>query len=94
MMTEARVGGESSGVLGTVLGAGGLGALIGVVGTILTALINRQPPLAALVDARIRVLIEGYERRISELQREIDKLEAKVDALTKALDAARSRRAS
>lgn len=83
---------DSNGVLGTVLGAGGLGALIGVVGTILTALINRQPPLAAIVDARIRVLIEGYERRIEQLEREISKLETKVGALTKALDEARSQR--
>lgn len=80
---------EWNGIFGTLLGAGGLGALIGVVGTIVTALINRQPPLAAVVDARIRVLIEGYERRVTELQQEVARLEAKVDALTRALAAAR-----
>lgn len=83
---------DANGVLSTVLGAGGLVALIGGVGTILTALINRQPPLAAIVDARIRVLIEGYERRISELEQEVHRLEARVDALSQALEASRSRR--
>lgn len=73
----------------TALGAGVFGAVIGIVGTVATALINRQPPMAALVDARIRVLIESYESRISELQDEVVKLEAKVDALTKALKQAK-----
>jgi hypothetical protein len=71
------------------LAAGVLGAVIGVVGTIVAAFISRQPSLAALVDARIRVLIESYESRISELQVEVVKLEAKVDALTKALQQAK-----
>lgn len=74
----------------STVAAGVLGAVIGVVGTILAALINRQPPLAALVDARIRVLIESYEGRICELQQEVLRLEAKVDALTNALHHARS----
>lgn len=73
----------------TTLGAGVIGAAIGVVGTVVTALINRQPPMAALVDARIRVLINSYESRISELHEEVFKLEAKVDALTKALQQAK-----
>lgn len=83
---------DSSGVLGTAVGAGGLGALIGIVGTILTALINRQAPLAAVVDARIRVLIDGYERRIEQLEHKVAKLETKVDLLTKALDEVRARK--
>lgn len=73
------------------IGAAGIGGIIGVVGTIATALINRQQPMAALVDARIRMLIEGYERRINELQGEILKLEQKVDALTHELELARMR---
>jgi len=73
----------------TMLVAGSIGAVFGVVGTVLAALINRQPPMAALVDARIRVLIESYESRIGELQAEVVKLEAKVDALTKALQQAK-----
>jgi hypothetical protein len=72
--------------LGTAVGAGGLGALIGIVGTILTALINRQAPLAAIVDARIRVLIDGYERRIEQLEHKVTKLETEVELLTRALD--------
>jgi hypothetical protein len=83
---------DSSGVLGTAVGAGGLGALIGIVGTILTALINRQAPLAAVVDARIKVLIDGYERRIEQLEHKVAKLEVKVDLLTKALDEVRARK--
>lgn len=83
---------DGSGGLWSTVGAGGFGALIGVAGTILTAMINRQPPMVAMIDARIRTLIEGYERRISDLQREIAKLEGKIDALTRALDEARVHR--
>jgi predicted RNase H-like nuclease (RuvC/YqgF family) len=72
------------------VGVAGLGAAVGIVGTIITALINKQHPMAALVDARIRLLIEGYERRINELQSEIAQLELKVDALTKELERART----
>lgn len=79
---------DSNGAIWSTLGAGGFGALIGVMGTIVTALINRQPPMAAMIDARIRTLIEGYEKRINDLQHEIAKLESKVDALTRALDEA------
>jgi hypothetical protein len=74
---------------GTV-GAAGIGAVVGIVGTIFTALINKQHPMAALVDARIRLLIEGYERRINELQSEIAMLELKVDALSKELERSRT----
>lgn len=74
---------DSNGEIWSTLGAGGFGAAIGVIGTILTAMINRQPPMAALIDARIRTLIEGYEKRINDLQHEIAKLEAKIDALTR-----------
>lgn len=73
----------------TTLGAGGIGTALGVIGTIIVALINRQPPMAVLVDARIRTLIEGYEKHVTDLQQEIQKLETKVNALTRALDAAR-----
>ncbi|MCI0600442.1 MAG: hypothetical protein L0Y60_13135 [Beijerinckiaceae bacterium] len=73
------------------LGVAGMGAALGVAGTVLTALINRQHPMAALVDARIRLLIEGYERRIDQLESEIGKLEQKVDALTKDLEKSRAR---
>ncbi|WOJ88075.1 hypothetical protein RZS28_09410 [Methylocapsa polymorpha] len=83
---------DGSGNFWSTLGAGGFGALIGVIGTILTAMINRQPPMAAMIDARIRTLIEGYERRISDLQHEIAKLEGKIDGLTRALEDARIHR--
>jgi outer membrane murein-binding lipoprotein Lpp len=86
-MVRAMFGNDGSSW--TMLVAGTLGTLLGVAGTVLAALINRQPPMAALVDARIRVLIESYESRIGELQAEVVKLEAKVDALTKALQGAK-----
>jgi len=81
-----------SNIWGT-LGIAGIGAVLGAIGTILTALINRQHPMAALVDARIRLLIEGYERRIVELEAEVTKLEQKIDALTKQLERSRTREA-
>jgi hypothetical protein len=74
--------------------SGSAGAVLGIFGTIIVALINRQPPMAALIDARIRMLIEGYEKHISDLRTEIRKLEMKVDALTKALEQARMERAA
>ncbi len=74
----------------TAVGAGGLGTALGILGTIIVALINRQPPMAALIDSRIRTLIEGYEKHVDDLQREIRKLERKVDALTRALEEART----
>ena len=73
--------------------SGSAGAVLGILGTVIVALINRQPPMAALIDARIRTLIEGYEKHINDLQSEIRKLETKVDALTKALEQARTDRA-
>jgi uncharacterized protein YlxW (UPF0749 family) len=74
--------------------SGSAGAVLGIFGTIIVALINRQPPMAALIDARIRTLIEGYEKHVGDLQTEIRKLETKVDALTKALEEARMERAA
>ncbi len=78
-----------TGSVGQLLGAGSLGAILGSLAIIIAALIKRQSPMAALIDARIRTLIEGYEKRINDLQQEIEKLECKVDTLTKALDEAR-----
>lgn len=77
---------ESGGFIGTVLGAGAGGVLIGAVGTIIVALINRQAPMAALVDQRIRALLEAYEKQNESLREEIARLEKKVAAL----EAARS----
>ena len=68
------------------IGAGGIGTALGVFGTIVVALINRQPPMAVLIDSRIRTLIEGYDKHINDLQEEIRKLEAKVNALTAELE--------
>lgn len=68
------------------LSAGVVGALIGAVATIIAAVISRQPTLTAVVDDRIRVLLEHYERTIKELRGEIAQLESKVDFLTTELN--------
>ncbi len=70
-------------------GIGGL--VVGSIGTALGHLFNSRASMAALVDARIRMLIDGYERRIVDLQDEIRRLEGKVDALTATLDEERAR---
>jgi hypothetical protein len=64
------------------LSAGVVGALIGAIATIVAAMISRQPTLTAVVDDRIRVLFDIYERTIKELRGEIAQLECKVDFLT------------
>jgi peptidoglycan hydrolase CwlO-like protein len=61
------------------------GTFIGAVSTIVVALINRQPMLAAAVDARIAVLIETYERTIGELRTEVVQLEKKIDIYEKTI---------
>lgn len=70
---------------GSALVAGLCGTAFGAAATIMTALINRRPALAAVVDTRIRVLIEAYERTIGELRNEIAKLEAKIDVYEKTI---------
>ncbi|MGH6842392.1 MAG: hypothetical protein ACREDV_09935 [Methylocella sp.] len=57
------------------------GMFLGVIATIIVALINRQPPMAALVDARIKLLIGEYEKRIAHLQAEIAELRRELDAV-------------
>jgi uncharacterized small protein (DUF1192 family) len=65
---------------------------MGAIGTSICQLFRSRASMAALVDARIRMLIDGYERRIADLQDEIQRLEGKVDALTNALVEARAER--
>ncbi len=84
-----------TGSLGKLLGAGSIGAIA----IIVVALIKPQPRLALLIEARIKMLIEsyekqigGYEKRVAILQEEIDDFEAKVDVLTKQLYDAREQR--
>lgn len=59
--------------------AGVFGTLVSSIATIIAAAISRQPTLAAVVDARISVLMEIYERTIGELRAEIVRLEEKID---------------
>jgi hypothetical protein len=70
----------------------GLGGVFGSISTVIVTFIRHRGSMASLIDARIRILIESYEKRIVELQKEIENLEQKVDALTMALDDAKSRR--
>jgi hypothetical protein len=72
------------------LSAGVVGALIGAIATIIAAMISRQPTLTAVVDDRIRVLLEIYEKTIKELRCEIAQLENKVDFLSAELSKVRT----
>lgn len=58
--------------------AGLFGTFVGSIATIVAAVIGRQPTLAAIVDSRIAVLMEVYERTIGELRAEIARLEEKI----------------
>jgi septal ring factor EnvC (AmiA/AmiB activator) len=59
--------------------AGLFGTLIGSIATIIAAMISRQPTLATVIDARIAVLMQIYEKKIGELRAEIGRLEEKID---------------
>ena len=62
------------------------GAIFGVIGTLIGHLFRSRASMAALVDSRIRILIDGYERRIVDLRTEIKSLEGKIDDLSSRLD--------
>ncbi len=64
------------------LSAGISGALIGAAATITAALITRQPTLTDVIDGRIKVLLETYERTIRDLRAEVERLEDKVECLS------------
>jgi hypothetical protein len=53
--------------------AGLFGTLIGSIATIIAAMISRQPTLATVIDARIAVLMQIYEKTIGELRTEISR---------------------
>ena len=59
--------------------AGLFGTLIGSIATIIAAMISRQPTLATVIDARMAVLMQIYEKTIGELRAEIGMLEEKID---------------
>jgi len=65
----------------TAVLSGALGGILGVIGTVLTAMIHNQSPMAALVDARTRTLISGYEARLADLKAENARLEMKIAML-------------
>jgi len=62
----------------------GASALTAVGGFVL-ALVNRGPALQSAVDARLRTLIDGYERRVDDLMLEVHSLREEVVSLRRAL---------
>ena len=62
----------------------GASALTAAGGFIL-ALVNRGPALQSAVDARLRTLIDGYERRVDDLMLEVHSLREEVVSLRRAL---------
>ncbi|MEJ0096067.1 MAG: hypothetical protein WDN46_22440 [Methylocella sp.] len=87
--------------LGQLLGAGSIGAIA----IIVVALIKRQPPMAVLIDARMKILIDSYQKHIDacekiitgymeqvdDLKHQVDELAATIDRLSKELDKARDK---
>jgi hypothetical protein len=65
--------------------AGLFGTLAGAIATILSAFINRQPTLAAVLDSRIAIVMQIYERTIGELRTEICRLQEKIDVYEKTI---------
>jgi len=72
------------------IATGAAGTLAGVVGTIIVALINRQSPLAAIVDQRVKFLIEHYEKRLGDMDEELEDVKSKLAQVT--LELAEERR--
>jgi hypothetical protein len=58
----------------------GVGGLLGIVGTVVTAMVKRKP-LAEFVDARIKIVIDAYESQAALLQAENERLEKRVTHL-------------
>ena len=65
--------------------AGLFGTLAGSLATILSALINRQPTLASILNSRIATVMQIYERTIGELRTEICRLQEKIDIYEKTI---------
>jgi len=61
----------------TAIGAFALGA----VGKAVSDYYRSRVSLSGMVDERIKLIIESYEKRISELVDEVSKLEQKIDRL-------------
>ncbi len=61
------------------------GSIIGAVGGFVAALLNRGPALQAAVDARLKTLIDGYEKRVDDLTMEVHSLREEVVRLRVAL---------
>ncbi len=58
------------------------GVIAGAVFTAVGNLFQSRASMAALVDARIKLIIETYEHRIEELQDKVSELQDKVNAMT------------
>jgi septal ring factor EnvC (AmiA/AmiB activator) len=61
-------------------------AVLGLLGGLWIALINRAPGLQAVVDARVRIILEENSRRIADLKQELIETEARAERLQGQVD--------
>ena len=53
----------------------------------IVALSNRGPAMQVALDTKLKVLIDGYDKRVSELTAEVHGLRAEIGSLRSSLDA-------
>ncbi|WP_374307857.1 hypothetical protein [Methylocella sp.] len=61
--------------------SGGIGTALGTLGTVAVALIQRKPMLDGIIEARVRDVLEGYDRQVKSLFAEISELRGENRAL-------------
>lgn len=57
-------------------------ALVGGVTGFFGALVNRGPKMAEATDARLKILIQGYEKRTEGLVKQIENYERRIEMIT------------
>ena len=60
----------------------GIAALFGA-GGFFVSLVNRAPKMAEATDARLKILIQGYEKRTESLVQQIEGYERRIEGLTR-----------
>lgn len=63
-----------------------ISAVLGAIGGVVIALVNRAPGLQAVVDARVKIILEENGRRITDLKRELEETEARAERLQGQVD--------